>query len=74
MNSKTITQLKEEVEAKLRRDSRTRDFPIEVFDHNGVLIVQGEVPSETISRLVEDLIREVDGVVSLSNELYVKPR
>lgn len=74
MISKTTTQLKEEVEAKLRRDSRVRDFPIEVFDYNGVFVIQGEVPSETISMLVEDLVREVDGVVSISNELYVKPK
>lgn len=74
MFSKTTTQLKEEVEAKLRRDPRTRDFPIEIFDHNGVFVLQGEVPSETLSRLVEDLVREVDGVVSISNEIYVKPK
>ena len=74
MISKTATQLKEEVETKLRRDSRTRDLAIEVFDHNGVFIVQGEVPSETISMLVEDMVREVEGVMSVSNELYVKPK
>ena len=72
MISKTTTQMKEEVQTKLQRDPRTRDYPIEVFDYNGVFILQGEVPSETISRLVEDLVREVDGVVSISNELYVK--
>jgi hyperosmotically inducible periplasmic protein len=73
MISKTATQMKEEVETKLRRDPRTRDFPIEIFDYNGVFILQGEVPSETISQLVEDIVRGVPGVVSVSNELYVKP-
>lgn len=74
MITRTATQLKEEIEAKLRHDSRTRDFPIEVFDNNGIFILQGEVPSETMSRYVEDLVREVDGVVSVLNELYVKAK
>jgi osmotically-inducible protein OsmY len=74
MISKTTTQLKEEVEVKLRQDSRLRDFPIEVFDYNGVFILQGEVPSEAISKLAEDLVRHVDGVVSVTNELYIKPK
>jgi osmotically-inducible protein OsmY len=74
MITKTMTQVKEDVIAKLRHDPRVRDYPIDVFDQNGVLVLQGVVPSETISRLVEDLVREVDGVVSVLNELYVKSR
>lgn len=74
MITKTTTQLKDEIETMLRRDSRTRDFPIEVFDNNGIFIIQGEVPSETMSRYVEDIVRDVDGVVSVLNELYVKAR
>jgi osmotically-inducible protein OsmY len=74
MIAKTTTQVKEEVIAKLRHDPRVRDFPIDVFDQNGVLVLQGTVPSETTSMLVEGLVREVDGVVSVLNELYVKPR
>ncbi len=71
MITKVTTQLKEKVEAKIRRDSRLRDFPIEVLDNNGILILQGEVPSEAISTLAENLVRNVDGVVSVSNELYI---
>lgn len=74
MITKTTTQVKEEIETKLRHDSRTRDFPIDVIDNNGIFILQGEVPSETMSRYVEDIVRGVDGVISVLNELYVKPR
>lgn len=74
MITKTTTQVKEEIESMLRRDSRTRDFPIDVIDNNGIFILQGEVPSETMSRYVEDTVRGVDGVISVLNELYVKPR
>ena len=75
MNTKTFThQLKEEVEEKLRQDSRVRDLPIDVLDNNGVIILQGTVPSQTLSMLVEDLVREVDSVISVSNELYIKAK
>lgn len=71
MVSKITTQLKEDVIAKLRRDSRLKDLPIEVLDYNGVIILQGEVPSEALALLAEDMTREVQGVVSVSNELYI---
>jgi len=73
MDTKTFThQLKEEVEEKLRHDPRVRDLPIDVLDQNGVIILQGTVPSQTLSMLVEDLVRQVDSVISVSNELYIK--
>ena len=71
MVSKITTQLKEDVIAKLRRDPRLKDLPIEVLDYNGVIILQGEVPSEALALLAEDMTREVQGVVSVSNELYI---
>ena len=74
MTSRLTTQLKDEVEAILRRDSWLKNFPIEVIENNGVIILDGEVPSEAISSMAENLVRQVDGVVSVSNELYVKPR
>lgn len=74
MVTKLATPLKEAVIAKLRRDSRLGDLPIEVLDYNGVIILQGEVPSEEMALLAEDLAREVKGVVSVSNELYISPR
>ena len=72
MTSRITTQLKEEVEEKLRGESKLRDFPIDVFDYNGVITIQGEISSESMSMLVEDLVRQVDGGVSVVNELYIK--
>jgi osmotically-inducible protein OsmY len=75
MNTKTFThQLKEEVEEKLRQDPRVRDLPIDVLDNNGMIILQGTVPSQSLSMLVEDLARQVDNVISVSNELYVRAK
>lgn len=74
MEARVATQLKQNVEAKLRRDSRLRDFAVDVIDHNGIIILQGEVPSEALSVIAENLVRQVDGVVSVSNELYIRPQ
>ncbi len=72
MSTKVTTELKEKVEAKLRRDPRLKDYPVEVLDHGGIIILQGDVPSEAISMIIEGLVRQVEGVVSVSNELYIK--
>jgi osmotically-inducible protein OsmY len=66
------SKLKEKVEARLRQDARVRDFPIDVFDNNGVVTLQGEVPSEKVSTLAEELARQVEGVIHVTNELYIK--
>jgi osmotically-inducible protein OsmY len=67
-----FTRVREEVEAKLRQDSLLRDFPIEVIDNNGVVTLQGEVPSEGVSMVAESVAREVEGVINVVNELYVR--
>ena len=74
MSLKTTTLLQEEVEAKLQQDWLLKDFPIDVFDDNGVMILTGKVPSKTVSVMIEALIREVDGVVGISNGLFIQPR
>jgi len=64
--------LKETVETRLRQHSRLKDYPIEVLDHNGMIVLQGRVPSEAISMIAEEFVRQIDGVFSVSNELYVR--
>lgn len=66
------TPLQEKVEAKLQADWLLKNFPIEVFDDNGVVILQGGVPSKSIAVLIEDLVQEVDGVVGITNALYIQ--
>lgn len=63
--------LKSKVETKLRENTLTSEFPIEVIDSNGVIILQGEVPYENVSMLAEGLARQVDGVVNVVNELAI---
>jgi osmotically-inducible protein OsmY len=72
MMPSVTSKLKEKVEAKLRQDSQVKDFPIEVIDNNGVVTLQGEVPSEAVSMTAEGLARQVEGVVNVTNELIVQ--
>ena len=72
MISKITSPVKEKVEAKLRSDTQTKDFPIEVLNSNGVIILQGEVPTEAISMVAEGLARQVEGVVNVMNELNIQ--
>lgn len=70
--SNLSVSLNEKVEAKLRSDSQTRDFPIEVINSSGVIILQGEVPTEAISMTAEGIARQVEGVVNVMNELRIQ--
>jgi|GEM_PF-3763192 len=64
--------LKDEVESMLRHDSHLKDCDIEVLDRQGVIVLQGEVPHEENSMIAEGLTREVDGVLDVSNRLYIR--
>lgn len=49
----------------------TRDSHIRVVSYNGVVLLAGEVPSEAASAKAEQIVRELDGVRRLVNELAV---
>jgi osmotically-inducible protein OsmY len=74
MNTRLNTPLQEKAEAALRADWLLKDFPIEIFDDNGILILQGSVPSKAIALLIEDVVQKVDGVVGITNALYIQTR
>ena len=65
------TDLQTRVQRALMDDSRTKDYAVEVLDHNGVIILTGAVPSREASTAIEMVAREVDGVVSVINETDV---
>jgi osmotically-inducible protein OsmY len=67
-----ITSLKEKVEENLRQDSRLGDLPIEVLDSNGIITLEGEVPSPEISLAAENIARHTDGVLTVINVLFVR--
>lgn len=54
-----------------RSASLTRDSHIRVVSYNGVVLLAGEVASEAASAKAEQIVRNLDGVRRLVNELAV---
>lgn len=67
----TKTDLQTRVDAALLNDSRTKDYGVEVLDNNGIIILRGAIPSREASTAVEMVAKEVEGVVSVINEMDV---
>jgi osmotically-inducible protein OsmY len=69
--NETRTDLQNRVLRALLDDPRTKDYAVDVLDNNGVIILRGIVPSHGASTGIETVAREVDGVVSVINEMDV---
>jgi osmotically-inducible protein OsmY len=52
-------------------DRETQDYAVEVLDSNGVVTLRGSVPTHTVRDRVETIVREMEGVTSVINELDV---
>ncbi len=60
-----------QVESALLQDRLTQDYGIEVLDSNGVVTLRGVVPSREVRDKAEVIVRKVDGVTNVINELDV---
>ncbi len=70
--NQTMLDLQHKVQTALFEDPRTKDFAVEVLDTNGVVTLRGHVPSHDASGVIESIVRDVPGVVSVINELDVR--
>ncbi len=59
------------IKTKLLADSDVSGLDIDVDTNKGVVELHGAVSSETESRKAEDIARQVDGVVSVENDLVI---
>lgn len=66
-----IHDLQHQVQAALMDDHDMRDYGIEVLDSNGVITLTGTVPTREARDRVEAIVRNVQGVTSVINELDV---
>lgn len=66
-----IHDLQHQVQAALMDDRDMRDYGIEVLDSNGVITLTGTVPTREARDRVEAIVRNVQGVTSVINELDV---
>ncbi|MGC9468983.1 MAG: BON domain-containing protein [Anaerolineae bacterium] len=65
------SQTAQRVEAALKEDERTSDYPIEVIEHGGTVTLKGNVPSAKIREVAESIASKQEGVVAVTNALTI---
>ncbi len=70
--NKPIYDLPRQIQAALKDDRDMEDYEgVEVLDNNGIITLRGAVPTRAARDRAEDLVRQMDGVVNVINELDV---
>lgn len=59
------------LDEKLELDARTADAGIEALDNNGVITLVGRTSSEDASIAADEIAREHEGVLSVTNDIEV---
>lgn len=67
-----MTDLQLRAQKKILDDPRTKEHGIEVLDNNGVITLNGYVPSREIKKTAEAVINKVFGVISVINQLHIQ--
>lgn len=55
----------------LMQDSLTGEYGIEVLDNNGIITLTGMVPSREVMERAESIVRDVEGVRGVINQLEI---
>jgi osmotically-inducible protein OsmY len=74
MNRKTDAQLKHDVDSELSWDTRTWDQKIEAGVDDGIVTLNGSVPTYATKVAAESIVHHVKGVTDVANELFVRPK
>ncbi len=69
--NKPVYDLPNQVQAVFSKDEEVQDSDIEVLDDNGIITLRGTVPTRAARDKAEALVRDMDGVVDVINELDV---
>jgi osmotically-inducible protein OsmY len=69
--NKPIYDLQHQVQEALAEINDLRDAQIDVLDSNGIVSLRGVVPTVAAREKAEAIVRGIDGVVSVINELDV---
>ncbi len=69
--NKPIYDLQHQVQAALMDDRTIQDYGIEVLDSNGIITLRGTVPTRDAREKAEEIVRGMEGVTSVVNELDV---
>lgn len=70
--NKPIYDLQQQIRAAFGGDRATEDYEgVEVLDNNGIITLRGSVPTREARDRAEAIVRQMDGVVNVINELDV---
>ena len=69
--NKPVYDLQHQVQEALAEINEVRDAQIDVLDSNGVITLRGIVPTIAAREKAEEIVRGMDGVVTVVNELDV---
>jgi osmotically-inducible protein OsmY len=69
--NKPIHDLQHQVQQALAEINEMRGARIDVLDSNGVVTLTGIVPTVDARERAEEVVRRLDGVISVINELDV---
>jgi osmotically-inducible protein OsmY len=69
--NKPIYDLQHQVQEALAEINDLRDAQIDVLDSNGIVTLRGVVPTVAARERAEALVRGMDGVTTVINELDV---
>ena len=69
--NKPIYDLQHQIQDALSEINKLRDAQIDVLDTNGIITLTGIVPTVQARERAEEIVRGMDGVVSVINELDV---
>lgn len=66
-----MDNLRERVQTALNKNPVTQEAAIEVLNENGIITLGGLVEEQEISAAAESITSDVEGVVSVVNEIQV---
>ncbi|HEX6035167.1 MAG TPA: BON domain-containing protein [Anaerolineales bacterium] len=69
--NKPVYDLQHQVQEAISEINEMRDAQIDVLDSNGVITLRGIVPTVAARERAEEIVRGMDGVVTVVNELDV---
>lgn len=70
-----LYNLQYQIQAAFLDDPDMQDYGIEVLDSNGIVTLRGTVPTYAARDRAEELVRTMEGVMSVINEIDVlQPR
>lgn len=71
---KTGNPIERRVIDALDENEKTAGLPIEVVDREGVITLEGSVPSREAKRLAEQITEKQEGVLEVINDLEVREK